>query len=370
MRDQQSEAMRDVARLLQSMPGARTETLSVAQLIEREASALLAAHARGEPAAAYLLADDPHRLHTSPASDAGRLEPSLARARAAISRWHWFEDEAQLAAHAHDRVDPRFEAACDAIVMGDTAALRALLAAQPALARQRSPFPHQQTLLQHVSANGIELHRQWQSPANEPELARLLLDAGAEPDARCNSYGGSTALTLLVTSVHPARAGVQAALVELLCHAGAKPDGPEGDGMPLWSAISAWYPHAAEALVRCGATVDNLLFAAALGDLKCVHSHFDQRGQLLPERAGWGSARALASAGPPGRRLRPEHLLEYALHWAAAHRRRAVVEYLLGKSPDMNVIEPCWNNTLLDSARHGGDTEIVRLVQTKLREVN
>jgi hypothetical protein len=219
-------------------------------------------------------------------------------------------------------------------------------------------------LLQHVAANGIERQRQWQSPANAVELATLLLAAGAEPDAGCDSYGCSTALSLLVTSAHPARARVQAALVEVLCRAGAKPDGPEADGKPLWSAIAAWYPAAAEALARCGATVDNLLFAAALGDLERVKTFFDARGELAVEPAArWGSARVLGEASAPERRLRPEHLVEYAVHWAAAHRRRAVVEYLLGKSPDPGVLEPTWRNTLQESARHGGDAGILQLIE-------
>lgn len=363
----ESDTLRDIARLLQAVPGARSEPLTVTQLIEREAAALRAAHARGEPCTAYLIRGDKYRDGAA-ATDAEVLAAPLSAdaARAALVRWHWFESAERLAAHAHDVVDPRFEAACDAIVAGDAAALRALLLAQPSLARQRSPFAHHQTLLQHVAANGIESHRQWQSPANAVELARLLLEAGAEPDAPCDSYMCSTALTLLVTSAHPARAGVQAPLVELLCEWGAQPDGPERDGQPLWSAISAWYPLAVEALVRAGATVDNLLFAAAVGDLPRVRSYFDEQGQLLRERAlSFGSARVLGAARRP---LRPEHMLEYAVHWACAHRRRAVVEYLLGKSPDPSVREPSWNNTLLESAEYGGDAAIAELVQRYCRQ--
>ena len=89
-----------------------------------------------------------------------------------------------MLAHADEVVDPAFEAACDAIVEGDAAVLRALLARDPALLHARSRFAHHQTLLQHVAANGIEHSRQWQSPPNAVEIAEILLGAGAEPDAR------------------------------------------------------------------------------------------------------------------------------------------------------------------------------------------
>ena len=38
----------------------------------------------------------------------------------------------EVAPHAHEIVDPRFEAACDAIVSGDADTLRAIVAADPA----------------------------------------------------------------------------------------------------------------------------------------------------------------------------------------------------------------------------------------------
>ncbi len=57
--------------------------------------------------------------------------------------------------------------------------------------------------------------RQWQSPPNATEVLQVVLHHGAEPDALCETYGGGraqTPLCLLVSSVHPATAGVQAAL--------------------------------------------------------------------------------------------------------------------------------------------------------------
>ena len=73
---------------------------------------------------------------------------------------------------------------------------------------------------------------------------------------------------------------------------GARVDGLDDDGTPLWTAITFGYTDAAEALVRCGARVDNLVFAAALGRLDAVEGYFDADGTLLPDRA-WGTIRAV-----------------------------------------------------------------------------
>src|SRR5687768_1620680 len=121
-------------------------------------------------------------------------------------------------------MDPRFDAAADAIVDGDLATLRRLLGEDPSLVRMRSDRRGQATLLHYVAANGVEDERQ-RTPPNIVEIARLLLDAGAEVDARNEDYGGGgTALGLVATSVHPRRAGVQLALMELLVAAGANVD--------------------------------------------------------------------------------------------------------------------------------------------------
>jgi ankyrin repeat protein len=186
------------------------------------------------------------------------------------ARFHRFEDWPDVLAHDGVTVDPRFEAGADAVVSGDAAALRALLGEDPSLSLARSPYGHHATLLQHVSANGIEESRQWQSPPNAVEIAKILLDAGAEVDAICDTYGpppgGDTAMTLLVSSAHPAQAGVQVALVDALADAGASLEGLPHQGMtPILTAVRFGYPKAAEALARRGARVDNVVVAAGLG---------------------------------------------------------------------------------------------------------
>src|SRR5215831_17607848 len=132
-----------------------------------------------------------------------------------------------------DRVDeilsaenPAFARAVRAIIGGDVAALQAELAADPNLIDARSASSHGATLLHYVASNGIE--DELQRPVmNADEIARLLIAAGASIDAVCNTYNGyyPTTLSLLVSSDHPATAGVSAKLVHILCDAGAAVDG-------------------------------------------------------------------------------------------------------------------------------------------------
>jgi hypothetical protein len=58
---------------------------------------------------------------------------------------------------------------------------------------------------------------------NLAEIAQLLIDAGADVNAAANMYGGgSTPLGLLLTSAHPAAAGVTGDVRTVLENAGAK----------------------------------------------------------------------------------------------------------------------------------------------------
>jgi hypothetical protein len=222
-----SQHLRAIAVRFQRLPHVRT----VLALLERQAVVLHEDHAAGRPHVATLLrfTETPHaswRSQPSVLTDEAllALPLSLQGARVVAARWYGFASWQDVLDNDHLEVDPRFEAAADAIVLGDVATLRALLAAAPELVHARSPFTHHSTLLHYVAANGVENHRQWQSPKNIAEVARVLCAAGADPNAKSDSYGpGCTVLGLVETSAHPARAGVQAELVATLIAAGAIP---------------------------------------------------------------------------------------------------------------------------------------------------
>ena len=162
---------------------------------------------------------------------AGRC--ALADAQLLVARSHGFASWPKFARHLNDlsrRNLPvsQFEAAADAIVSGDSAALGKLLRENPALARMRSTREHRSTLLHYVSANGVEDFRQ-KSPHNIVEIAKMLLEAGAQVNAESEAYGGhSTTLGLTATSWHPEHAGVQTPLLELLIRHGAAIENADG----------------------------------------------------------------------------------------------------------------------------------------------
>lgn len=326
----------------------------VPRWVELQAQMLADAVARGEPEAVAVL----HFSGVDAEVQGASLDVDIARL--AVAKDHGYRDWADTRSHGHVTVDTRFEAAADAIHEGELDSLRQLLDEEPSLVGMHSPFPHHQTLLHHVAANGIEVERQLRSPANAVDVLRLLIEQGADPDATCDSYGGgngATTMCLLVSSAHPAAAGVQVPLVEQLCRGGARVNGIDDDSAPLWTAVSFGYTDAAEALVRCGARVDNLCLAAALGDLDAVRRYFDADGRLRAEIA---PVERMAAHGPT---LSAELLVEYALIWAAAHGRRPVVEFLLTKDPDLQVTEPLFHSTALGIARYMGEDDIIALLE-------
>jgi ankyrin repeat protein len=215
-----------------------------------------------------------------------------------------------------------FESAVEAVINGDLAALEDGLRRDPALVHARSsrfccfdpPVVHRATLLHYVAANGVEQYRQ-KTPPNAVEIARALLQAGAEPDALADMYGVEcTTMSMLVSSDHPAKAGLQVALVDLLLDFGAAIEGcgTKKWGGPLFTALAFGMSDAAQALAKRGARID-LPTAAGLGLM-------DDAARLLPSADAEARHRALALA--------------------AQHRRAEIVRLLLDAGEDPNRYNP------------------------------
>jgi hypothetical protein len=300
-------------------------------------------------ALALLLRDYPQlRTQPPPTYGSGGLRPdySLPDARAIITREHhfasWEECAAFLAALARrGSPEARFEAAVEAIVTGDAATLRRLLRDDPALIRARSRRTHHAMLLHYVGSNGVESFRQ-KTPQNIVEIAKILLDAGAEVDAPADMYGGSTTLGLAATSIHPAEGGVQDALIDVLVEHGAAIDRP-GSAGSAHSAVNGCLANgrkaAAQHLARLGAALD-LEGAAGVGRLDVVRSFFTEAGRLKG-----GATEAQMKSG---------------LNWACQYGHREVVRFLVERGMDLGEIHR--GETGLHWAAYAGHADIVRLL--------
>jgi hypothetical protein len=285
-----------------------------------------------------------------------------------------------------------FAQAVEAVTSGDEPGLRALLQAQPGLVRERAPFAHQATLLHYVGANGVEVQR---SPANAPAIARILLEAGAEPDAPAPVYDTrayDTTLCLTVTSVHPYLAGVQADLVDVLADYGARLDGVADDGAPLGCALLFGYREAAERLALRGARVDNMIYAAGLGRTEVVRRMLatgtgtdlivrrtdDRAGRFSFPVARDADARevALIVAAMHGRLTTVRALLDAgvdvnatpycrqsALHYAAYMGRAGVVDELLARGADPTVADAQMHQSPAQWARELGNADIANRLE-------
>ena len=277
-----------------------------------------------------------------------------------------------------------FTHAVDAIVTGDEPRLRALLQSHPGLVHERARFTHRATLLHYVGANGVEVQR---SPANAAAIASILLEAGAEADAVAPVYGAAdTTLCLMVTSVYPYLAGVQANLVDVLVDHGARVDGVDDEGAPLGCALLFGYREAAERLVLRGARVDNLIYAAGLGRTDVVRHMLatgtgadtmrrtdDRAGRFsfpVPKKADAREV-ALIVAAMHGRLTTVRALLDggvsvnatpycrqSALHYAAYTGRGEVVEELLARGADATPVDTQMNRTPAEWARELGHSAI------------
>ncbi len=161
------------------------------------------------------------------------------------------------------------------------------------------------------------------------DVANILIDAGAEIDATFLDGGsGTTPLVSLVTSVHPHSAGVAADLVETFVDAGARVEGLKGDGQPLCCAVDFGYADSAEALVRCGAKMANILVASGMGRLDLVKG-FVERGRVSQQE------------------------LEQAFLYACKFGHTDVAEFLLKQGVDVDVKKHYEFTGLMWAARYG-----------------
>lgn len=208
-----------------------------------------------------------------------------------------------------------------AVHAGDVAGLGRLLAGHPGVAS--APLGGR-----YGSRTPLHAVTDWPGYfPNAPQVVRLLVDAGADPDAR--QPGEETPLHWAASSDdwH-----VAAALID----AGADVEAPDGSiGTPLENAVGYGCWDVARLLVACGAGVDQPWVAAALGSL-------DRLAELLGEN-------------PTSERV------SQAFWHACSGGQRRAAEYLVERGADLGWIPDYAKGTALDAAT-GQGTQRANLV--------
>jgi uncharacterized protein len=223
---------------------------------------------------------------------------------------------------AHEVPPDVADAVVAAIHAGDVDALRKLVVDRPGLASAPLGGRYKSRTPLHVVAD-------WPGYfPNGPEAVRVLVEAGADPNA--GRPGEETPLHWAASSDdwH-----VAAALIE----AGADVDAPDGSiGTPLANAVGYGCWDVARLLVARGAGVDQPWIAASLG---------------LLERL------ALLLGDEPS-----STQVSQALWHACAGGQRRAAEYLLGRGADLDWIPDYAKGTALDAAA-GEGTQRTNLVE-------
>lgn len=210
-----------------------------------------------------------------------------------------------------------------AVHSGDVEAIRRLLRNDPSLATAR--------LVGRRGGSGTPLHLVADWPGyfpNGPEIVRLLIDAGADPNVLTTSKGtqpepGSE------TPLHYAASSDDVDVAEALIEGGADLEVPDGSiGTPLDNAVGYGCWHVARLLVARGARVDKAWHAAALGML--------------------GRLEEILGSDPPA-----EEVSKAFWHACAGAQRRAA-EYLLSRGADLNWEPDYARGTPLDAASGPG----------------
>lgn len=356
-------------------------------------------HAAGRASAAARIAAHHPRFAGQSAAAITGAPFALADAQLVIAREYGFQSWPQLKQRVElgPRIDaiarhPRIGDALAALDAGDVERLRAMLAADPSLVRARTnldpPYGYftGAMLLHYVAGNP---GRDQRLPSNIVDVARVLLDAGADVDALTigpspssspETQGAST-MGLVLTSKQASDMNVSGPLIDLLLERGASLD-VHAEGA-LDGSLANHAPRAAEKLIALGAVPD-LFAAAALGRIDLLRTFFDGRGALVaaPKRQGRemaardaiGLALLYAYVGhQPGA---VDFLLEKdgnwnmtgvnngtALHRAAWAGDLAMVQRLVEKGADINNRDNPFFGTPMDWAWHANQREVVRWIQ-------
>jgi len=257
-------------------------------------------------------------------------------------------------------MDARFHPAIAAIKSGDLDGLRSLLVKDPGLATARSSTSHP-TLLQCLALDALLV-------PNQIEMARLLIDAGAE-------INGPMVAAASINNV---------AIAALLLDCGAAING-SGSWSPLEEALYWNNREAIELLLARGASVHNLRLAAGLGRIDLIESFFESDGSLKPSagRIDWpfgeieksnltGAIRAELEAKVAQWPNDPQDIIDNAFVYACMHDQIDAARLLLQKGARIDAIPPGfdYSGTGLHYAALNGQQSMVGFLVEQGANVN
>ena len=325
-----------------------------------QANELRQEHREGRFSAAARIAAHHPRFKDQPIEAVLASSLTLTDAQLVIAREYGFDSWPKLKHHveladavATFRPHPRFGEAVDAMDTGDVERLRDLIAADHALVHARTNLepPYQYftgaTLLHHVAGNpdrGRLDGKRPPLPANSADVARVLLDGGADVNAKTLGPNGGDTMGLLVTSKQASDANVVGPLIDVLLEYGARLDLTSDDCLDASLANHA--PRAAEKMIALGAKPD-VLAAAALGQIDLLRSFFDDDRRLLsrPRRHG--------------KEMSARDAVGLALLYAYVRAQRDAVDFLLERDGNWNMVGVN-NGAALHRAAFAGDLDMVR----------
>ncbi len=215
-----------------------------------------------------------------------------------------------------DAEHPRFYEAVALMDSGDVDGLRKILAenGEPLLSARgyqdsyyNDGYFSGSQLIHHVAVNPTRQR----APANHPDILRVLLEAGADPNAV--NADGNTVLSLIITGVQLQRQDMLLSVLQALIEAGADPRQSGGralEAMFTQGRLTATeYQPAVQQMLARGVPQD-IRFASALGDMQRLAGHFDKKGRLLD-----GATPGFDASDRKARQHLLDLSLQYAAHW-------------------------------------------------------